>query len=65
VPPAADRLGHRRVREVRADRHDGLDAGHQDEQRGHQRAAAHAGDTDERAHAEAEEDDRRVHEEAG
>ena len=56
VPVAADRLGDRRVGEVGADRHHRLDAEHEDQQRRHQRAAAHAGDADEEPDAEAEED---------
>jgi hypothetical protein len=65
VPVAADRLRDRRVGEVGADGDHRLDADHEDQQRRHQRAAAHAGDADEDAHAEAEEDDRRIHQEAG
>jgi len=61
VAPAADRLGHRRVGQVGPDGHHRLDPEEQDQQRRHERAAAHAGGPDEHADAEAEEDQQRVH----
>ena len=61
VPPAADRLGHRAVGQVGADGDHRLDPEHEDQQRRHERAAAHAGGADEDADAEAEEDQERVH----
>ena len=64
VAPAADRLGHRRVEDVGADRGRRLDPEDQDQQRRHQRSPAHAGHADEHADAKSEEDDCRVHHDA-
>src|SRR3954464_3880965 len=61
MAPAADGLGDRRVEDVGADRGGGLDPEDEDQQRRHQRAAAHAGHTDEYADAQSEKDDCRVH----
>jgi hypothetical protein len=51
VAPAADRLRHRRVEDVGADRRRRLDAEDQDQERRHQGSAAHAGHADEYADA--------------
>ena len=61
VAPAADGLRDRAVGEVGADGDDRLDAEDDDQERRHQRAAAHAGEAYEYADAEPEEDDERVH----
>jgi hypothetical protein len=61
VPPAAGRLGDRGVGDVSPDRSGRLDPEDQDEQRRHDRATAHAGETDQEADAEAEDDDRWIH----
>jgi hypothetical protein len=63
--PAAERLGHRAVGEVGADRHRRLDAREQDEQRRHERAAADPGQADQDPDPQAEEDDERIHGGAG
>jgi hypothetical protein len=60
-PPAADGLRDRAVGQVGADRDDGVDAREEDEQRRHQRAAAHSGETDEHADPEAEDDEQGIH----
>jgi hypothetical protein len=61
VAPAADGLGDGGVEDVGADRGHRLHPEEEDQQRGHQAAAAHAGHADEGADAEAEEDQCRVH----
>jgi hypothetical protein len=61
VPPAARGLGDGAVEDVGADSGDRLDAEDQDQERGHQRAAAHAGHSDQQADAKAEDDDDWVH----
>ena len=61
---AADGLGHRGVEDVGADRGHRLDPEDQDQQRRHQRCAAHAGHPDEQADAEPEHDDRGIDAEA-
>ena len=62
VLDAADGLGHGGVEDVGADRGDRLDAEDEDQQRRHQRRAAHPGHADEHADAEAEDDDCGIHE---
>jgi len=61
VAPAADGLGQRGVGQVGPDGDHGLDPEDDDQQRRHQRPAAHPGRTDEYPDPQAEEDDRRVH----
>ncbi len=61
VLPAADGLGDRAVEDVGADRGHRRDPEDEDQQRRHQRRAAHAGHADEQADAEAEDDDRWIH----
>ena len=61
MAPAAGRLGDGAVEDVGADRGHRLDAEDEDQERGHQRAAAHAGHADQHADAEAEYDDDWIH----
>jgi len=51
VLDSADGLGHRGVGEVGSDGGHRLDAEHEDQQRRHQRPAAHPGEPDENAYA--------------
>jgi hypothetical protein len=57
---AAERLRHGGVEDVGPDRGHRLDPEDQDQQRGHQRRAAHAGHPDQQADAESEQHDGRV-----
>jgi len=58
--PATQGLRDRGVEEVGADRRHRLHPEHENEQRGHDRAAADPGHPDQQAHAQAEEHDHRV-----
>ena len=60
-PPPADGLRHRPIGEVGADRHDGVHAREEDEQRRHERPAADPRQAHEHAHAQAEQDDDGIH----